>query len=209
MDLIPLLFQFAVLMFSVIVHEVSHGLMALKLGDETAKREGRLTLNPIPHIDPIGTILLPLILFLSKSPILLGWAKPVPYNPLALFKDFKYGPLKVALAGPLSNLAIALVFGLILRFIPIIPYNMAPFIQIIVLINCLLFVFNMLPIPPLDGSKILTTFLPYEYARKLEEMGLMGILWVFLFLLLFPGFIQGMAFSLANLIMGSSGFFFG
>ena len=205
--IIATLFQFAVLIFSVIVHEVSHGLMALKLGDETAKREGRLTMNPIPHLDPIGSFILPLILYISGSPIMLGWAKPVPYNPLALFKDFKYGPLKVALSGPLSNLAIAIVFGFILRFGGgLLPMTMVPLIQIIVLINSLLFVFNMLPIPPLDGSKILTTFLPFEYARRLENMGLMGIMWVFLFLMLFPGFIQGLAIMVADFILGPYSF---
>src|SRR3989344_7856754 len=101
---------------SVVIHEVSHGVAAYLQGDKTAKDAGRLTLNPISHLDPFGSVILPILLVLTHSPVVLGWAKPVPYNPNALHKDFRYGPLKVALAGPLSNLALAFVFGLIIRF---------------------------------------------------------------------------------------------
>ena len=198
-----IIFQLVVLIFSIIIHEIAHGFVALKLGDETAKNEGRLTLNPVSHIDPVGSIILPLLMFMINSPILLGWAKPVPYNPLNLHKDPKYGPLKVALAGPLSNLLIAVIFGLFIRFgFNLVSQQTLGLLSIIVLLNCVLFVFNMLPLPPLDGSKILTTILPYRYAIKLERMGLNGIIIIFLFLALFPGIISHLAYGLFSIIVG-------
>ncbi len=199
------IFQFIILIFSAIIHEVAHGLMALSLGDETAKREGRLTLNPISHIDPVGTILLPLLMIMSGSPIVFGWAKPVPYNPMALYKDFRFGPLKVALAGPFSNLALAVVFGLIIRlgggFFSGITLQL---LTLIVVINVLLCIFNLVPIPPLDGSKILTTFLPREAAFKMERLGFMGILLVFLFLYLFSDTLGKAVLFVSSLITGTS-----
>ncbi len=198
-----IVFQLVVLIFSVIIHEISHGFMALRLGDETAKDAGRLTLNPISHLDPVGSIILPLLMFMVGSPILLGWAKPVPYNPLNLYKDRKYGPLKVAIAGPLSNLLIALIFGLFIRFgFDLISTQTVALLSIIVLLNCVLFIFNMLPVPPLDGSKILTTFLPFKYAIRFERMGLNGMIIILLFLALFPGLISGLAYGLFTLIVG-------
>lgn len=198
-----IVFQLVVLIFSIIIHEISHGFMALKLGDETAKDAGRLTLNPISHIDPIGSVILPLVMFLVGSPILLGWAKPVPYNPLNLHKDPKYGPLKVALAGPFSNLLMALIFGLFIRFgFDIMSTQTVGLLSIIVLLNCVLFIFNMLPLPPLDGSKILTTLLPFKYAIRIERMGLNGLIIILLFLTLFPGIISGAAYGLFTLIVG-------
>ncbi len=198
-----IVFQLVVLIFSVIIHEISHGFMALKLGDETAKNAGRLTLNPVSHLDPVGSVILPLLMFMVGSPILLGWAKPVPYNPLNLHKDPKYGPLKVALAGPLSNLLIAVVFGLFIRFgFGLISEQTTALLSIIVLLNCVLFIFNMLPMPPLDGSKILTTFLPFRYAIRIERMGLNGLIIILLFLAFFPGLISGLAHRLFSLIVG-------
>ena len=113
-----IIFLIVILLFSVVIHEVSHGVVANYLGDPTAKYAGRLTLNPLKHIDPIGSILVPLFLVIIRSPFLIGWAKPVPINPYN-FRDQKYGSAKVALAGPASNLAIAIFFGLMLRFVPI------------------------------------------------------------------------------------------
>jgi Zn-dependent protease len=153
-----------VLIFSVVIHEVAHGVRAYHLGDPTAKYAGRLTLNPIRHLDPIGSILLPVFLIIIGSPILFGWAKPVPFNPYNL-RDQKYGSAKVALAGPASNLLVALVFGLLIRFFPGLAELPAIFLSAIVFINILLAVFNLMPIPPLDGSHILFTFLPYSMQR--------------------------------------------
>jgi Zn-dependent protease len=140
----------AILILSVIIHEISHGYMADRLGDPTARLQGRLTLNPIKHLDPVGSF---------------GWAKPVPYNPYNL-KDKRKGEFLIAIAGPLSNIAIALVFSVIIRFVYI--GTVTPFIQIllyIVIINIVLAIFNLVPIPPLDGSKLLFAFLPNQYGR--------------------------------------------
>ena len=155
------LFIVVVLVFSVVLHEVSHGVMANYLGDPTAKNAGRLTLNPIPHLDILGSVILPLFLILSRVGIVFGWAKPVPINPYN-FRDQKYGEAKVAIMGPLANLSLALVFGLALRFFPITVSNigLASLFSYIVFINIILAVFNLVPIPPLDGSHVLFTFLP-------------------------------------------------
>ncbi|OHA17319.1 MAG: hypothetical protein A3C79_03310 [Candidatus Taylorbacteria bacterium RIFCSPHIGHO2_02_FULL_45_28] len=152
-----------ILILSVIIHEVSHGYMADCLGDPTARLQGRLTLNPIKHIDPVGSIIVPLIT--SLAGFTFGWAKPVPYNPYNL-KNKRQGEFLIALAGPLSNIVIALIFGLIIRFVE--QGVMTLFIQIasyIVLINIVLAVFNLIPIPPLDGSKLLFAFLPQQYGK--------------------------------------------
>ncbi len=159
------LFLIIVLIFSIVIHEVSHGLVANYLGDPTAKYAGRLTLNPLKHLDPIGSVIVPIFCILmtklTGGGIIFGWAKPVPINPYN-FRDQKYGSAKVALAGPGANLIIALIFGLSLRFLPIISAFSGLYLMFsyIVYINILLAVFNLLPVPPLDGSHILFTFLP-------------------------------------------------
>ena len=158
------LFGLIVFIYSVVIHEVSHGLAAQSLGDNTARDLGRLSLNPIKHIDLFGSIILPLFLLLLGSPFVFGYAKPVPYDPRNL-RDQKYGPIKVALAGPASNIVIALVFGLMLRFFPdSFPVGLIPqLFSIIVALNLILAVFNLFPIPPLDGHWILMTLLPARY----------------------------------------------
>lgn len=156
------LFIIIVFLFSVIIHEVAHGAVANHLGDTTAKDAGRLNLNPLRHLDPIGSVIVPLFLYLSSSVagggVIFGWAKPVPINPYN-FRDRKWGEMKVAAAGPLSNLSLALVFGLFLRFLPLTPSFVEMF-SYIVFINIQLAVFNLLPIPPLDGSHIFLAFIP-------------------------------------------------
>lgn len=203
---ISFIFHITILLFSVVIHEVSHGLMALRLGDETAKLAGRLTLNPIKHLDPLGSIVVPILVYLSSGgSFLFGWAKPVPYNPLALHKDYKYGPLKVAIAGPLSNLTLALIFGLIIRFgNGLIPEVTTSLIAYIVLINLVLFVFNLIPIPPLDGSKILTLFLTPRQAMKLQSLGMGNILFLILIIFLISGIIWPIVGLLFKLITGIS-----
>jgi Zn-dependent protease len=166
-----------ILIFSVIVHEVMHGYVALMFGDHTAERAGRLTLNPIPHIDPIGTILLPGILLLiplltGTSPgFLIGWAKPVPINPLN-FSDIKKGEIFVSLAGILSNFALALAFAVLFHISnTFMPNQLAlEVFQFGVQINLVLAVFNLLPIPPLDGSKVVTALLPFKAAQTFERI---------------------------------------
>lgn len=171
------LFLIMVFIYSVIAHEVAHGKMAEYLGDPTARYAGRLTLNPIPHIDPIGSIFLPLMLFLTHSPILFGWAKPVPYNPYNL-RNQKYGNALVAGAGIGTNILLALFFGLAVRLLPL-PQSLAFIFARVALVNLVLGIFNLVPIPPLDGSKILFDFLPnLEVKMFFERYG-------FLFLILF------------------------
>jgi Zn-dependent protease len=193
---IDLVFGVLVLIFSVILHEVAHGYMANFLGDPTAKLQGRLTLNPISHIDPLGTIALPLILTLSGSPILIGYAKPVPYNPFNL--KHKYGEALVAFAGPGTNIALALIFGLAIRFFApsLDPALLNAFI-IITTINMFLAIFNLIPIPPLDGSKIFSILLPgalgagyASFRGSLERLGVFTgtLMLLVIFYLLSPYF---------------------
>jgi Zn-dependent protease len=179
-----------IFLFSIVFHEVSHGWVAYALGDPTAKYEGRLTLNPLKHLDPIGSVLLPGVLILTSiafgGGIIFGWAKPVPINPYN-FRDQKYGQAKVALAGPLANIVLALVFGLSLRFLPFLSSlpNIFLVFSYIVQINILLAIFNLLPIPPLDGSHILFTFLPPSYQEfriVLAQYGFLVLLFIILFL---------------------------
>lgn len=175
-----------ILIFSVIVHEVMHGYVALMFGDTTAQRAGRLTLNPIPHIDPIGTILLPGLLILLRSGFLIGWAKPVPINPLN-FSDLKRGEIFVSLAGVGANFVLALVFAVLYHIIFAFSPNILA-LQILkfgVQINLVLGVFNLLPVPPLDGSKVLTAFLPYEIARNFERISFQYGFMIILLLLYF------------------------
>ncbi len=181
------IFSLVILLFSVIIHELAHGSVAYSLGDPTAKYAGRLTLNPLKHLDPIGSIILPLLLFIAHSPFLFGWAKPVPVNPNN-FRDKKYGEIKVSIAGPLSNIGLAILFGLVLRFVPMQFMNegMVTALGITVYINIWLAIFNLIPIPPLDGSWILFNLLPrrFEYVKVFLQS--YGILILFL-LILFGG----------------------
>ncbi len=180
-----LIFELVVLIFSVMIHEIAHGFVAERLGDPTARRAGRLTLNPVSHIDPFGSIILPLLLAIpalfGQPAIIFGWAKPVPYNPDNL-KNPKRGSGIIAIAGPLSNLAVAAVFGAFLRFLPLASYPaLIPLFALIVYINILLAIFNLVPIPPLDGSKVLFAILPasrgtMEFQNWLERYGMMLVL---------------------------------
>ena len=195
-------FQIIVLIFSAVIHEVSHGFTAEKLGDPTARLAKRLTLNPFKHLEFFGSFILPLSLYLlSGGRFIFGWAKPVPYNPLNLKNPLRGGAL-IALAGPLSNFIIAIFFGIILNIVgPNSPIS-ALFL-IIIYINILLGVFNLVPIPPLDGSKVLFGILPhkkwaYDLIRCLESYGM-----ILLILFLFFGFdsIMPIVNFLVNLIV--------
>ncbi len=155
-----------ILILSVIIHEVSHGYAADWLGDPTPRLQGRLTLNPVPHIDPLGSIIVPIVSILLFHAG-FGWAKPVVYNPYNL-KNKRRGEFLIALAGPVSNLLLALIFGTIIRFVAMGAETITPFLEIcsyIVYINILLAIFNLIPLPPLDGSKLLLAFLPNQYGR--------------------------------------------
>lgn len=184
-DLIQTIFAIAVLIFSVVAHEVSHGYMAQYLGDPTARFAGRLTMNPIRHIDPIGSFLVPIITALAPGGFMFGWAKPVPYNPYNL-RDQKWGEAKVALAGPLTNLSIAIIFAMTMRFGGVFFTDpMLSLMHHIVWINIVLAIFNLVPIPPLDGSKVLLSVLPLRYryiGDYLERYSFLVILFFVLYL---------------------------
>ena len=172
------IFFIAILVMSVVIHEVSHGWVANLLGDPTAKLEGRLTLNPIKHLDPFGSVILPLLMSLVPGGIIFGWAKPVPFNPYNL-KAGKWGPALVAIAGPLSNLIIALFFGFLASSGLIASQSFIALAGMVVLLNFSLMVFNLMPFPPLDGSKILFALLPY---RLRAVQNIMEVYWPFFFL---------------------------
>lgn len=177
---------------SIVIHEISHGFMAEYFGDSTARHAGRLTLNPIAHIDMFGSILLPALLIFSHSPFLFGWAKPVPYNPENL-RDKKWGTVAVAIAGILANFFIAIIFGIIIRVAPHLSPNLSTsfyFIaSIIVLINLALGLFNLVPIPPLDGSKILLALLPTRISRKVELYERYSFVVLIIFIVYFSKFL--------------------
>lgn len=203
-----------VLVISIILHEMAHGFMADYLGDPTARMQGRLSPNPLVHIDPIGSILVPGLLFLTNAGLLFGWAKPVPYNPYNL-RDQKWGEALVAAAGPAVNLLIALVFGLLIRFAD--PVGLSDsFIHLssyVVYMNILLAFFNLIPFPPLDGSKIVQPFLPLALAVRyrafvsnFERWGLLGtFLFIFIFINLLWEPFSRLVFTIFEILTGQSG----
>ncbi len=195
-------FQIILLVMSVVVHEVSHGYAAFLLGDPTAKNQGRLTLNPIRHLDLFGSILIPAFLVITNAGFLFGWAKPVPYNPYNL-RNQKWGEAIVAVAGPASNIFIALVFGLLIRFgAEFLSPAFLNISAILVLINLMLAVFNLVPIPPLDGSKILFAFLPYHMQRFRMMLEQYGFVVVLIFIFFLSGFLTPIMSFLFSLITG-------
>ena len=202
-----------VLIFSVIAHEVAHGYAANSLGDPTARLSGRLTLNPLPHIDLIGSVLLPALLIFSGSPILFGWAKPVPYNPYNL-KNSRWGEALVAVAGSATNILLAVIFGLIVRFgsTPLaaggtlIPISALALAATIAFVNLFLGLFNLIPFPPLDGFTALRAALPWHLSsgflhleRRIRAMGAVSLV---LFLVVFSYLFAGPFFNLVLWLFG-------
>lgn len=196
MDIAIIVFEIIVLLFSAVLHEIAHGYMAERLGDETARRAGRLTLNPLVHLDPFGSILMPLLLlWASGGSFFFAAAKPVPYNPNNL-RDPRWGGAKIALAGPATNFGLALVFGIIVRILSTVFPDAAAsgiggtgtligLLALVVYINIILGIFNLIPIPPLDGSRILFAILPQtatlaRVAHSLERWGFFIVL-IFVF----------------------------
>lgn len=173
-NLVDLALKVVMLLFAIIIHEVAHGYVAWRFGDPTARFAGRLTLNPLPHIDLFGTIIVPGLLLLTGSSVIFGWAKPVPVNPMN-FRHVRAGELAVSAAGPLSNLALAVLFaGLLhlggsnLGLVKLAFYGVS--------INLFLALFNLVPIPPLDGSHIVSALLPYRLARLYEQLEPFGFI---------------------------------
>ena len=197
------IFYVIVLIMSVVIHEVSHGLAADSQGDPTARYAGRLTLNPLKHIDMVGSIILPLLLIVFNAGFMIGWAKPVPYSESNL-RNKRWGTVFVAAAGIISNILLAFVFGIAIRLSGFLGSFAPSFIsiaEIIVIVNILLALFNLIPIPPLDGSKILFGILPERYLSKVAKtkieyfsMPLLLVFIVFIWPLILP--VIGFIFSL-------------
>jgi Zn-dependent protease len=212
------------LILAITFHEAAHGYVAMKKGDPTAKMLGRVTLNPIPHIDPVGTILLPAILLLIKSPFLFGWAKPVPVN-FRLLRDQKRDPVYVASAGIVTNFALAALSGLLFRLIGWIdptvihrvfftgiqarPEGISQMVLLPLALMCiasikwnvLLAIFNLIPVPPLDGGRIAVGLLPFRFSQALASMERYGML-ILIFLFMFDplGIIRRIIYPLMNLL---------
>lgn len=189
---------------SVVVHEVSHGYAALYFGDETARYQGRLTLNPIKHLDLMGSVIIPALLIISGSGFVFGWAKPVPINPYN-FRNRRWAELVVALAGPLSNISLAIIFGLLIRFgggLGIISPSFIYIAGYVVLINLILAIFNLIPIPPLDGSHILFSFISEKYSHFKETLARSGFIFVLFFIFFVWPLLIKYIFYIASLITG-------
>lgn len=202
------IFYFVILIFSIILHEVAHGYVADKLGDPTARYAGRLTLNPIPHIDVLGSIILPIISSLSPGGFLFGWAKPVPYNPYNLVRAPRWGEVIVAAAGPLTNFALVFIFAALARAIADPVVVAICFIGVIV--NIWLGFLNLIPIPPLDGSKVLSGILPHSMASgyenwriRMERNPFLGIGILIVIVFVFGRPLSDFLFTLARILAGT------
>ena len=195
------LYVLPILLFSIVVHEVAHGWMALRLGDSTAHDAGRLTFNPIPHIDPIGSIVIPLLSFISVGSVFIAWAKPVPINP-ANFRNFRRDDILVSVAGPFSNLLMAcfcsVIFILSVHILSplmsaesVFQRDIATFVirmfYVGITLNIFLAIFNLIPIPPLDGSHVLSVLLPEKLGEQFRQIGFFGIL-IVIMLMRIPSF---------------------
>ena len=186
-DLFFIVFGFLIFIFSAVIHEYAHGAAAEALGDSTPRAMGRMTMNPLVHLEVFGSFLLPILLFISGASFIIGWAKPVVFNPNNL-RDKKFGVARVAAAGPLANISMAVLMALILRFVPIPNERFVTLLAIVVYYNLLLAIFNLIPIPPLDGSKFLFDVLPAKYNNVKVFLSQQGP-WLLLILLIADSFL--------------------
>ena len=193
-----------IVIIALTVHEFSHAWAGHMLGDVTAKQHGRLTLNPVAHIDPYSTLLLPVALILLGSPVVFGAAKPVPFNPYAV-RYGKWGAALVAVAGPASNLLMAIFVGLYLRFVSLGGVT-GRFLLQFVFVNLAFFVFNMIPIPPLDGSRVLYAAAPSGMRDVMDQIENYGLIVIFAFLFISYSFLSPFILSavttMASIIIG-------
>jgi len=203
MDATNAVFYIVILVMSIVIHEVSHGFIAEYFGDQTARFAGRLTLNPLKHLDLFGSILLPVFLVLSHSPFLFGWAKPVPYNPNNL-RNEKRGTIAVASAGVLANLSIAIIFGIVIRLTSgfSLPASFYFITSTIVIVNLALGIFNLVPIAPLDGSKILFSFLPQSLKRLILPYEQYSLILLIIFIVFFSNYLFPILSYLFSFITG-------
>ena len=195
-----LIWQLLIFFFAVVIHEYAHGLVASLRGDRTAQYAGRLTLNPLAHIDPLGTILLPILLLVTRSPVIFGWAKPVPINYWGL-KNPKRDIVLVGLAGPLANICLAAALSLILKFSAALPLFAVSLIYQAIVVNIVLAVFNLMPIPPLDGSRVAIGLLPSSAARRYAAIEPYGF--IILFILLSLRLFDYILWPIVNIVLRS------
>lgn len=201
------LISFAILIISIIAHEVAHGYAANSLGDPTARLAGRLTMNPLPHTDPMGSIIIPALLTLTHSPIFFGWAKPVPYNPYNL-RNQRWGEALVALAGSATNILLAIIFGLIVRYGYAfgLDATMLSLAVAICITNLFLGLFNLIPFPPLDGFTAFRAALPWHLSAGMNRMEQQirnaGVVSLLLFLFVFSNVFAEPFYRLVEWLFG-------
>lgn len=201
MDPLAIIFSIIILVMSVVIHELSHGYMAEMLGDPTPRLQGRLTLNPLKHLDPVGSFLVPILT--SFAGFTFGWAKPVMWNPYNV-KNKRMGEFLISIAGPMSNILVALVFGFMIRFWgDIFSSSFVTIAQYIVFINIILAIFNLIPVPPLDGSKIIFSLLPPRLAGFREALETNSMIFLFVAVIFLWQIVSPIVPYLYRLIVGS------